>query len=133
MPTVRVEAHLSSEELLQAVQQLGPDELEQFVSEVLSLRAQRQAPCLSQSETELLLKINQGIPEDVRQRYNTLLAKRDDETLTPEEHAELLGLTEQVERLQAERVKHLVALAQLRQKSLEGVMQDLGLWAPADG
>jgi hypothetical protein len=133
MPTVRVEAQLSSEELLKAVQQLELAELEQFVSQVVALRAQRRAPCLSRPEAELLQKINRGLPEEARQRYAALMAKRGQETLTPEEHAELLRLTDQAERLQAERMESLVALAQLRQKSLSEVMDDLGLRAPADG
>lgn len=132
MPTVNVEAHLSSQELLKAVQQLDLPELEAFVSQVVALRAQRQAPRLCQSEAELLMKINQGLPPDLQQRWDSLIAKRDDETLTPEEHAELLRLTEQVERLQVKRVEHLIALAQLRKKSLEQVMDDLGLRTPAD-
>src|SRR5262245_37038433 len=111
MPTVRVEAQLSSEELLKAVQQLELPELERFVSEVVALRARRRAPCLSQPEAELLQNINRGLPEAARQRYADLMAKRDEETLTPEEHAELLRLTDQAERLQAERMESLVALA----------------------
>ena len=133
MPTVNVEAHLSSQELLKAVQQLDLPELEAFVSQVVALRAQRQAPRLCQSEAELLAKINQGPPPEVRDRYSTLIARRDDETLTPEEHAELLRLTDQMERLQANRIEYLIALAQLRKQSLEEVMDDLGLRVSVDG
>jgi hypothetical protein len=94
--------------------------------------AQRQAPRLCQSEAELLAKINQGLPPDLRQRRDRLIAKRDDETLTPEDHAKLPRLTEPAERLQANRVEYLIALAQLRKKSLAQVMDDLGLRTPAD-
>jgi hypothetical protein len=62
MPTVQVEANLSFDDLLQATQQLSGPELEKFVGQVVALQAHRRAPSLSQSETELLLKINQGIP-----------------------------------------------------------------------
>ncbi len=133
MPAVSVEAHLSSQELLKAVQQLDLPELEAFVSQVVALRAQRQAPRLCQSEAELLAKINQGPSPEIRDRYNALITKRDDESLTPEEHAELLRLTDQMERLQANRIEYLIALAQLRKRSLEEVMHDLGLRTPADG
>jgi hypothetical protein len=47
--------------LLKAVNQLSLPDLEQFVSQVLVLQAQRRANSLPQSEAELLLKINQGI------------------------------------------------------------------------
>jgi hypothetical protein len=133
MPTVHVEAHLSPDDLLHAVQQLDMPELERFLSRVLALRAQREAPCLGQAETELLVKINRGLTDDVRRHYDSLTAKRDQETLMPEEHAELLRLTDQIEQFQAERLASLSALAQLRGKSLTEVMDELGVRAPADG
>jgi hypothetical protein len=133
MPTVQVEAHLSPDDLLRAVQQLESPELEQFLARVVALRAQRQAPHLAQAETELLVKINRGLPDDLRQRHDSLAAKRDQETLTPDEHAELLRLTAQIEQLQADRIAALSALAELRGKPLTGLMDDLGLRAPADG
>jgi hypothetical protein len=39
MPTLRAEAQVSPDELLQAVDQLGMADLERFVSRVLALRA----------------------------------------------------------------------------------------------
>ena len=70
-------------------------------------------------EAELLLKINQGIPPDIQERYNALITKRRcspgsaisapgehrrNLTLTPDEHAELLRLSDKVEALAAQRV-----------------------------
>jgi hypothetical protein len=57
----------STEQLLNAIAQMPSTELEVFVEQVLKLRAQRQAPSLSSTESELLLKINQGIPTDLQQ------------------------------------------------------------------
>jgi hypothetical protein len=48
------------------------------VAEVLKLRAQQEAPNLSALESELLLKINQGISEEMQQRFDQLVAKRQD-------------------------------------------------------
>ncbi|MBW4493206.1 MAG: STAS/SEC14 domain-containing protein [Oscillatoria princeps RMCB-10] len=131
MPTVQVEVHLSSEDLLKAVEQLSLPDLERFVSQVIALQAQRKAPNLPQAEAELLLKINHGIPSDTQQRYDEFIAKRQAETLTPEEHSELLHLTEQIEKLQAQRLEYLVELARLRQTSLAAVMENLGIHTPA--
>lgn len=50
MPTIHVEAEVSREELLKAVEQLSPQELSQFVSQVLTLRARRDAPGLSATD-----------------------------------------------------------------------------------
>lgn len=60
-------------------------------------------------------------------RYDELVAKRQDETLTSEEHAELLHLTNEIELLNAKLMENLVALANIRQVSLPQLMQDLGM------
>lgn len=126
MSTVKLEVHLSSEELLKAVEQLSQPDFEQFVSQVIALQAQRKASNLPQAEAELLLKINQGIPSDTQKYYEELIGKRDAETLTSEEHIELLNLTQQIEKLQAKRIEYLSELARLRVISLTALMENLG-------
>ena len=126
MPTIHLQAQVSSEELLRAVEQLPPPELAAFTEKVLALRLRQAAPVLSQDESELLMRINQGVPADIQLRYDTLIAKRAAETLTAEEHAELLRLTDQIEQIDANRMEQLVALAQMRQISLAQLLRDLG-------
>lgn len=125
----------STEQLLNAIAQMPQSELETFVEQVLKLRAQRQAPSLSAAESELLLKINQGIPVDLQHRFNELVAKRQALALTEAEHAELIQeliqLGDRIEQLDAERLEYLAALAKLRQRSLREIMQDLGIQLPA--
>ncbi|MDB9372694.1 hypothetical protein [Nodularia sphaerocarpa] len=53
MPTMKVELQLSSEDLLKAVEQLNQADLKQFISQVIALQAQRNAPGLMQQESEL--------------------------------------------------------------------------------
>ena len=72
----------------------------------------------SKAESELLERINQGLPVAVQKRYDELVAKRREETLTLQEHRELVGLTDQVELLEAERVQAMADLARLRRVSL---------------
>jgi hypothetical protein len=131
MPVVQVEAQLSLDELLKAVEQLSQPELGKFVSRVIALEAQRKAPSLPQAEAELLLKINQGVPSQVQKRYDTLVVQRQAETLTPDEHDELLRLTNQIEDLQARRMEYLAELARLRKTSLTALMDSLGMRTPA--
>ena len=131
MPVVQVEAQLPTDELLRAVGQLNQADLEQFVSQVIALRAKRQAPSLPRVESELLLKINEGVPRDIQTRYNELIAKRQTETLTPDEYEELLKLTQEVEKLEVRRVEYLAELARLRGTSLTAVMENLGIRPPA--
>ena len=123
MPTIQIEADLSPEQLLSAARQLPRREFDRFVERVLSLRAE---PVLPAAESELLLKINHPVPDDLLHRYDELIARRDTRTLTAEEHEELLRLTDQVELLEAERMRLLIELAQLRQITLDELMGQLG-------
>jgi len=127
MPTIQVEAQLSPEELLKAVGQLSTPELDAFAQHVLALRAERIAPRLLPGETQLLQEINRGVPDELQARYDELIGRRRAQTLTPEEHAELLRLTERIERFDAERLERLAQLARLRQVPLRTLVQQLGL------
>ena len=130
MPTIRVEAQVSDEDLLRAVEQLSQPEFHRFVANVLALRVRRGAPQESSPETELLLlRLNQGPPEDLRRRYDALVAKRRAEALTPAEHSELIDLSDELERRDAEWLAALVALAKLRGVTLADLMHQLGLAA----
>jgi len=121
---------ISSEQLLKAVVQLPQPELEQFLGQVIALRPRHAEHRLSQAESELLLKINQGIPAHLQHRYNKLIAKRRNRMLTPEEYEELLRLTDQVELLDAKRVEDLLELARIRNKPLTLLMEELGIHPP---
>lgn len=127
MPTLKINAELSKEDLLKAAQQLNPRELEQFTKEVLKLKAQQNAQSLPEAEAELLLKINQGLDLAVKKRYQALLEKRDTETLSHNEYMELLKLTDIVEDHQAKRLKYLAELAKLRKISLTELMEQLDI------
>ena len=123
---------LTPHELLNAAASLAAADFERFVSEVLALRAQRTGGRLSASETELLLRINRGLPADLRARYDALRARLADGTLEADEHRELLRLTDEVEHLQADRVQALAELAGLRGKRLGDLMDELGIHGPED-
>lgn len=118
---------LSSEDLLQALQELETPELERIVSRLILLKAERTSPHLPQRESELLVKINEGLPENVGQRYRDLRTRRRAGVLTPGEHDELLRLTDRAEGLEAERLAHLAELARLRHTSLPALVEELGL------
>jgi hypothetical protein len=127
MSTIKVQIQLSSEDLLKAVEQLSHEDLKIFISQVITLQAQRNTSYLNQRESELLLKINQIIPSDIQNNYNNLISKRDIATLTNDEHKELLHLTEQIELQEAQRIEYLVELANLRGISLNTLMENLGI------
>ena len=120
----------STDKLLEEVKQLSPPDLEHFVSEVVRIQAQRKAPSLTEAETDLFLKINNGMPPETQRRYWELISKRDEESLTPEEYEELLQLTGITEKHQAERLEALIKLSQLRNMSLDELMTELGITPP---
>jgi hypothetical protein len=118
-------------DLLEATGRLGPSELREFVAGALAIRARREAPLASIAESELLCRINQGLPESLARRLEELIDRRGEESLTPEEHAELLRLGDEVELREASRLNALVDLAAVRRISLPDLMRDLGLAAPS--
>ncbi len=131
MPTVELEAQLTSDTLLQAAAQLDAGELERLLAGMRALQAQRQAPRLSAAESDLFAAINQGLTDAEHARLMELVDKRRDDAITATELAELVALTDKSERLNAARVAALVQLARLRGVSLPDLMCQLGLEAPA--
>jgi len=131
MPVLQLEAQISSAQLLQAIEQMPPEELTGFVEQVLMLRAERATTHLNRPESDLLMQINRGIPPNLHARYQILIEKRRSETLTPDEHTELLQLTEEMEKQDTERLTALAELAQVRQMPLTDLMQSLGIQPPA--
>ncbi|MGE0083883.1 MAG: hypothetical protein AB7S75_05630 [Desulfococcaceae bacterium] len=130
MPTVQLKAELSFDQIANAVKQLSLDELNRLFSHVISVRPLYENHRLSNTESELLMKINQGVPDIVQQRYNELIAGRNKRTLTEEEYSELLQLTDQMEMLDAKRLEYLAELAQIRNKPLPLLMNELGIVPP---
>ncbi|MGH9843942.1 MAG: hypothetical protein ACREEM_34840 [Blastocatellia bacterium] len=74
-----------------------------------------------------MLKINQGLPSAMQQRLNELIDKRQSHTITQDELEELIGLTDQVEMFDAERLKHLIELAHVRGVTLDELIKKLGI------
>ncbi len=132
MPSVQISTRLSTDDLLAAIAQLNASELEDFTSHVIRLRAQRFAPHIPKNEAELLKRINQGVPASMQTRYDELGIKRDAEILTADEYDELLQLTDQIEKVDAERLRNLAELARLRQTSLDALMDELDIKTPVD-
>lgn len=129
MSTVQVRTELPFQELLQAVEQLSQPDLEQLMFRVMNLQAGRKISHLSAKETDLLVKINQGLPLETQTRFDMLVARRQTGQITAAELQELVTLTHQIEKSDAERVRYLMELAQLRGKPLTAVMNDLGISA----
>lgn len=129
MTTVQITSQIQIElsQLLSGVEQLSTDELEQFATQVNLILAQRKASSSSAQEAELLKKISQLPPLETQQRYEGLQAKLQTETITPDEHQELLHLIDVVEQANVERLQYLAELSQLRQLTLPELIAQLGI------
>jgi hypothetical protein len=131
--TVTDPARPTAEQLLAAIEQLPPAEMEQLSRRLLHLQARRKAPHLSEREAELLHEIYRAKRPGFQTRFDELNAKRRACVLTPEEHEELLRLVDESEAFTVRRLEALVELAQLRQISLPELMRQLGLKPPPVG
>ncbi|VAW31372.1 hypothetical protein MNBD_CHLOROFLEXI01-1525 [hydrothermal vent metagenome] len=92
--------------------------------------AHRKVASLTKRESELLQKIGAGLSDEVQNRYDALQKKLLAEQITADEHQELLSLIEIVENSDAERLKNLIELSQLRQVTLDELLSQLGIHHP---
>lgn len=132
MTSVQVtsQINIDLEQLLAGVAQLETPDLERFTEQVTQLLAQRKVSNLPAQETELLQQINQVLPPEIQQRYDQLQAKLQAETISLDEHQNLLALIDTVEQADAKRLEALMTLAQLRQVSLLDLMAQLDIQPP---
>lgn len=120
-------AHITAAELLRAVEKLPPAELDEFVKNVISFQAFRQAKNLPQIEADLFQYVITPLPDAVLARYRKLIALRRAEHLTPIQHSELIQLGDTIEAFHLQRMTKLVELAKLRDVSLTQLMQELDI------
>ena len=119
----------ATQSLIEKINHLPPDQMAQAEAFVSSLQ-ERKPLFLSNDETVLLKIIKEMSRNPFRKRLNALREKLRNETITTDEHIELLRLTEQVERRNVDRISALADLARLRGVSLPEVMGQLGIKKP---
>lgn len=113
--------------VLAVARELDTQDLEAVIKDLLALRAQRQGATLPREELLLLEKINKSLKPEQLQRFEYLRRKGHREDINDTEQQELIDLTTQIEKFDAQRLKHLIKLAQLRRVSLREVMDQIGL------
>ncbi len=125
MTTATFQPDISVDTLVRSAQQLSESDFERLTSAVLEIRAKRASLSVSKEEGELLLECQLRLPDRRQARYDELLAKRDNEKLTPLEYEELLELTRESESLDVRRVRALTDLAHLRRLTLDQLMRQM--------
>ena len=128
MTTIQLQHHITPDELFQGIEQLEADELEKLFSRLSLLRTQRRILTdQEQREVELLELINRSLSSNEAARFQALEVKYKSQRLTDKEHLELSKLWDQIELLDAERVIHLAELAELRNCSIDQLLDQLEL------
>ncbi len=118
---------LGLDDILNGISELDTKDLEKFVQKIGHLIARRKVAYLPERESQLLMKINKAIPATLQKRYEDLLIKNREETITPIEHEELLKVIDKVEIRNTERLENLIELSRIRNVSLDILMKHLHL------
>ena len=118
---------LGLDDILNGISELDTKDLEKFMQRIGHLIARRKVAHLPERESQLLIKINKAIPATLQKRYEYLLTRNREETITPTEHEELLKVIDKVEIKNAERLENLIELSRIRNISLDLLMRQLHL------
>jgi hypothetical protein len=118
---------LTVDDVMAAVKQMSPAQLRAFTNQLRDWQAQNGGA--ADEETLLLARIkgNTRLPAAEQRRFNRLRRKRQAETLTPAEEAELQALWRRVEQMAAARLEALGQLAKRRGTDVRTVMRQLRL------
>jgi hypothetical protein len=118
---------LSVNTLFHEVERLDNRSLDIFIDSIVSLRVRREVSNQQIQEALLLEKINKSLSLKQVERFRMLNEKRLDGKISPPEYDELLVLLEKTEKLNTNRVKHLSALARLRNVPVRELMKQLDI------
>jgi predicted DNA-binding protein len=110
--------------LREKAEQLGKT-LDEYILELLQKEVVEEDE-MSREEF-LLQQVNLGVSAEKWERYYTLIESRDKELLSEAEHEELLQLSDEIERRNAERLPYIFELARYKSISPEQLIADLGL------
>ncbi|MEI6408506.1 MAG: hypothetical protein WCR52_03940 [Bacteroidota bacterium] len=127
MTTIQIQSNtkVPLDDVLNGVAALETPELEDFFHKVAQVLAERKSSHLSESESELLRKINAGYPQELTKRYEYLLTQKKKQALSSGEQQEMVEISDQFEAFDALRMEHLLALSQLRNMPLEQLLKNL--------
>lgn len=117
----------TDENLLNAVVNLPKNEFERLIVNARKLR--RSLP--ENKEIRLIKKVNESVLSDAeRIRFDELIEKRQSENIGENELGELIALSDKSEALNVRRIKCLIEIAGIRNKSLREVMKELDVFPP---
>jgi hypothetical protein len=124
---VQVLAQSTVEHLMAVVKQLSPTELCEFMRQLAAWREQNGTQTDEEAALLACIEKNSRLPAAEQRRFNHLRRKRQAETLTKPEEAELQAFWQRVEHMNVVRLEALTKLAQRRGADVRTVMRELGL------
>lgn len=122
--------NMSQTQILDAVRQLPPSELEDFVKKVLVFQAKKRTNNLPDAEMRLLKSIYRTFSAEKLARLRQLRERLETEDLSENEYEELASLSDSLEEFHARRMKKLAELSKLRGLGLEETMAQIGIKFP---
>jgi hypothetical protein len=127
MPTVLVPAQLTVEHLMAAIKQLSPSELREFAQHFAAWQEKNSTQVDEDVALLATIEQNSRLPAAEQRRYERLRRKCERGMLTEHELAGYQRLLRQLEARNVKRVESLIAIAQRRSTTLQGIMAELGL------
>ena len=115
-------------EIVSKAQKLSFEELTALSKKIMQIQAERMVDDLPLEEVLLLEKIRKQLPFELQERFKVLKGKRLNEALSEIEHKEYLEIIEVIEMDNAEKVKHVGALALLRNRPILELGKELGIF-----
>src|SRR5688572_16580909 len=110
---------ITTENLLGVVLQIPEKEFERFFQNARKLKKR---------EADLIAKLDDfNLSPEKEKLYRKLRRKFRAEKISPEEHQEMIAITNELEALNVERIKCLGEISKIRQKSLSETVKELGI------
>ena len=122
------QSSITFKEIVTKAQKLSFEELTALSKKIMQIQAERMVDDLPLEEVLLLEKIRKQLPFELQERFKVLKGKRLDEALSEIEHKEYLEIIEVIEMDNAEKVKHVGALALLRNRPILELGKELGIF-----
>jgi len=125
MPVVDLKAELDKNDLIKIANQLETVELDEFIRDMIRIRANRKTDPKLQKEEELLLIINHNFSKKEQERFDELVTMRQTNNISDEDLMELIALTDYSEQIATERVNALTQLSKIKGVGVSALMKEL--------
>lgn len=119
---------ITIDKILKEAQRLSSEELNLLRQKIIEIQADRLADSTPLEEVLLLEKIRLKLPVEVMARFRALKEKHLSETISADERVEYLELIDTIEQDNVEKVKHVGALALLRNRPILELGRELGVF-----